>query len=280
MRDLGLQWAIDAVGGVSELARRVGISQPSVSNWDRVPAERVVSVEAATGVDRATLRPDLYGAAGMAGDVDEIDSARAQEYALLAALLVGAPSADMLQRAQEYALLAALLVGAPSADMLQRLAALRGDTTPLGAVHIALAESASRTTAEHVEREYFDLFIGLGRGELLPYGSYYLTGFLHERPLARLREDLGKLGIERAEGNAEPEDHAAILCEIMAGLTGGRFLAPAGADREMFEKHLDPWIGRFFADLERAEAADFYRTVGTIGRMFIDIEREALALPS
>ena len=149
-----------------------------------------------------------------------------------------------------------------------------------GVAHAALGEAASRSHARTVEREYFDLFIGLGRGELLPYGSYYLTGFLHERPLARLRDDLGRLGIERAEGNVEPEDHAAILCEIMAGLAGGRLPAPAGADREMFEKHLAPWIGRFFADLEQAEAADFYGRVGTLGRVFMDIETEAFALPS
>ena len=142
------------------------------------------------------------------------------------------------------------------------------------------AEAASRTSVERVEREYFDLFIGLGRGELLPYGSYYLTGFLHERPLARLRADLSKLGIQRAAGQPEPEDHAAILCEIMAGLASRRFPAPAGADRELFEEHLAPWIGRFFVDLERAEAADFYRSVGRLGGMFIDIESEALALPT
>jgi len=119
-----------------------------------------------------------------------------------------------------------------------------------------------------------------GRGELLPYGSYYLTGFLHERPLARLRADLSKLGIERAAGQAEPEDHAAILCEIMAGLVSRRFSAPAGGDRELFEQHLAPWIGRFFADLERAEAADFYRRIGMLGRVFIEIETDAFALPS
>ena len=157
---------------------------------------------------------------------------------------------------------------------------LRGDASPLGVAHAALAEAAGRTNAERVEREYFDLFIGLGRGELLPYGSYYLTGFLHERPLARLREDLSPLGIERADGQAEPEDHAAILCEIMAGLASRPFPAPAGAERELFEQHLAPWIGRFFADLERAEAADFYRRVGTLGRVFIEIETEAFALPS
>jgi TorA maturation chaperone TorD len=157
---------------------------------------------------------------------------------------------------------------------------LRGDASPIGVAHAAITEAASRTNAERVEREFFDLFIGLGRGELLPYGSYYLTGFLHERPLARLRQDLAGLHIERAEGNAEPEDHAAILCEIMAGLASRRFPAPAGADRELFEKHLSPWIGRFFADLEQAEAADFYRAVATLGRVFVDIESEAFALPS
>ena len=142
------------------------------------------------------------------------------------------------------------------------------------------AEAAQEANAAKVEREYFDLFIGVGRGELLPYASYYLTGFLHERPLARLREDLIALGIERVEGNFEPEDHAATLCEIMAAIVGGTFPAPDGAERALFEKHMAPWIGRFFADLERAEAADFYRHVGALGRAFMDIEREAFALPA
>ena len=256
MRDEGLNEAIQAVGGVSELARKLGISQPSISNWTRVPAERVISVESLTGVSRVVLRPDLYSDNKSGGDVDEIDSARAQEYALLAALLVRAPDADLLKR----------------------LSNLRGDASPLGVAHVALAEAASRTTAEKVEREFFDLFIGIGRGELMPYGSYYLTGFLHERPLARLREDLGRLGIERTEGNAEPEDQAATLCEIMAGLAGGRLDAPAGSDQQIFEKHLAPWIGRFFSDLENAQAARFYQPVGTIGRLFMDIETEAFAL--
>jgi len=182
-------------------------------------------------------------------------------------------------RAQEYALLAALLARAPNASLLQRLADLRGDPTPLGVAHAALAEAASRRDAERVSREYFDLFIGLGRGELLPYGSYYLSGFLHERPLARLRQDLAELGIARADGNVEPEDHAATLCEVMAGLVAGRFGSP-GADRRLFDRHMKPWIGRFFADLERAAGADFYAQVGALGRTFIDIEKEAFALAS
>ena len=260
MRDDGLDEAIRVAGGVGALARKIGISQPSVSNWSRIPAERVIAVEAATGVDRSVLRPDLYGERHPddAADLEEVDAARAQEYTLLSVLLARAPDQALLDR----------------------LATLRADASPLGVAHVALAEAASRTTAERAEREYFNLFIGLGRGELLPYGSYYQSGFLHERPLARLREQLTRLGIERADGEAEPEDHAAILCEIMAGLINGRLSAEPGADRELFEKHLSPWIGRFFADLEQADAADFYRRIGTLGRLFVDIECEAFALPS
>jgi TorA maturation chaperone TorD len=202
------------------------------------------------------LRPDLYRAPP-ARDVDEVD----------------------LARAQEYALLSALLVRAPDADLLARLSRLRGDASPLGVAHVALAEAASRFEVSAIEREYFDLFIGLGRGELLPYASYYLTGFLNERPLARLRDDLAQFGIERVDGNYEPEDHAATLCEIMAALASGRFQASEDAERRLFEKHIAPWMGRFFADLEHAEAAGFYRNVGTLGRVFIDIEAEAFALP-
>ena len=258
MRDPGLAEAIRAVGGVSELARQIGISQPSVSNWNRVPAERVVAVEALTGVSRAMLRPDLYRKAIMNSEIDEVDAARAREYALLASLLLRAPDAELLSRLSE----------------------LRGDASPLGLAHVALADAASRVRADTVEREFFALFIGIGRGEVMPYGSYYLTGFLHERPLARLREDLAKIGVARADDVAEPEDHAGILCEIMAGLCSGALPAPEGSDRVIFENHMASWSGRFFGDVERAEAADFYRSVGLLGRTLIALEAEAFALPS
>jgi TorA maturation chaperone TorD len=256
MRDPGLNQAIVAAGGVGALARKIGISQPSLSNWNRVPAERVLSVEDVTGIDRTVLRPDLYALPDVEAAADDVDAARAQEYALLSVLLARAPNAEFLAR----------------------LAALRGDLSPLGAAHVALAQAAADASVEKVEREFFDLFIGIGRGELVPYGSYYLTGFLHERPLSRLRDDLARLGIERVEGEMEPEDRAAMLCEIMAGIVGGSLQTPAGADRELFEKHLAPWIGRFFADLESAKSADFYRRIGTVGRVFVEIESEAFAL--
>jgi TorA maturation chaperone TorD len=258
MRETGLREAIRAAGGVRALAQKIGISQPSVSNWTRVPADRVRAVEAVTGVHRAVLRPDLFVEETSDQDIDGVDAARAQEYALLSVLLARAPDADLLAR----------------------LAQLRGDPSPLGLAHAALAEAAADAQVTDVEREFFDLFIGIGRGELLPYGSYYLTGFLHERPLARLREFLAKVGIERVSGQAEPEDHAAILCEIMAELASGRFDAEPGTDQELFEKHIAPWMSRFFADLERTEHANLYRRIGTLGRVFVEIESEAFALPS
>lgn len=257
MRDPGLNEAFRSAGGVTELARRLGISQPSVSNWVRVPAERVIAVETATGVSRGKLRPDLYGdSQENSAEVNEIDAARAREYALIAATLARTPSADLLKRIGD----------------------LRADPSPLGLLHAELAEAVGETTVENVEREFFDLFIGLGRGELLPYGSYYLTGFLHERPLARLRDDLIALGIERAKNIYEPEDHISILFEVMAGLAGGRLPAPAGTDRKIFERHIKPWAARFFFDLENAKSAKFYRRVGTLGRVFLEIEAEAFAL--
>jgi TorA maturation chaperone TorD len=256
VRDLGLARAIDKAGGVAELARKIGIAQPSVSNWNRVPAQRVIAVEAATGISRRDLRPDLYDESELAlaeHAVDPVDAGRAHQYLLLASLL-SAP---------------------PSKKLLSALARLEGDATPLGRAHAALAEAANAAAAGAVEREYFDLFIGVGRGEILPYASYYLTGFLHERPLARLRGDLATLGIARAESNPEPEDNAATLCEIMAGLADGRFEASHEQQRQFFDRHVAPWMGRMFADLEKAEAANFYRTVGALGRLFLDIETEA-----
>jgi len=254
-RDSGLNQAIEAAGGVGALARALGIAQPSVSSWTRVPSDRVVAVEAATGVSRSALRPDLYGGLGDAVAVDPVDRARAEEYALLSHLLMSPPSAETLGQ----------------------LARLRGGATAIGMAHLELAAAAGADVSA-VQSEYFALFIGLGRGELLPYGSYYLTGFLHERPLARVREDLQAMGIERSENISEPEDHIGMLFEIMSGLALRRFGGDEAAERRFFERHLKPWAARFFSDLESAKSAKFYRAVGQLGRAFMEIEAEAFSL--
>jgi TorA maturation chaperone TorD len=184
-----------------------------------------------------------------------------------------------LARAREYSLLATLLMSSPDTEMLRRLAELRGDDSPLGLAHAALAKAAARTDAGITAREHFALFVGLGRGELMPYASHYLTGFLHGRPLANLRQTLRRIGIERAEAQTEPEDHAAVLLEIMAGLAGGEIAAPPGTDREIFDDYIAPWMARFFSDLEKS-ASDFYAVVGTLGRTFMEIESQGFLLPN
>jgi TorA maturation chaperone TorD len=182
-------------------------------------------------------------------------------------------------RATEYSLLAALLMRSPDAEMLSRLAELRGDGSPLGLAHASLGKAAARTDAGTAAQEYFALFVGLGRGELMPYASHYLTGFLHGRPLANLRQTLLRIGVERVETQTEPEDHAAILLEIMAGLAGGEIDAPPGTEREIFDDHLAPWIARFFSDLEKSASMDFYAVVGTLGRTFMEIELQGFLMP-
>ena len=182
-------------------------------------------------------------------------------------------------RGSEYALLSVLLGAAPGADLLSRVAGLRGDATALGMAHIELADAARSAVESAVSREYFNVFIGVARGELLPYGSWYQTGFLHERPLARVREDLAALGVERDGPGKEPEDHIAILCEVMAGMAQGRFEADLDVQARFFERHIEPWAVRFFTDLELCAAATFYKSVARVGRTFMELEAEAFKLP-
>src|SRR3954471_8112908 len=152
-------------------------------------------------------------------------------------------------RARCYALLGQLLARPPSRPVLDRVAGLAGDDTPMGRALTDLGAAAG-LSEEAAEREYNTLFIGVTRGDLVPFASYYLAGFLHDRPLARRRADMAALGIAPAPGVAEPEDHIAALCEMMAGLITGAFGAPAGLDgqRRFFDRHVAPWAGRFFTD--------------------------------
>lgn len=182
-------------------------------------------------------------------------------------------------RVAYYRLLSRFLAAAPDGPALAQLAALQGDDTEFGAALNALAHAARHSDPARAEREHFDLFIGVGRGELVPYGSYYIAGFLNEKPLARLRQDMARLGIERAPEVKEPEDHIAAECDIMAGLIEGSFGADSWAEQKhVFAEHLAPWAGRFFGDLEDADAARLYRPLGTIGRLFMGIEAQALSM--
>ena len=183
-------------------------------------------------------------------------------------------------RADLYDFLGALLAAPPSEDLLKKAAGLTGDETDIGRGVRALSAIA-RAMAPGAAREEFEaLFIGLGRGELMPFGSYYLTGFLNEKPLATLRNDMARLGIERAPNVYEPEDNIASLCEMMAGMIRGRFYAAASLDEQkrFFNTHVSPWAGHFFTDLEGAKNSVLYAPVGAIGKAFMEIEREAFRM--
>lgn len=183
-------------------------------------------------------------------------------------------------RADFYNFLGLLLAGPPDQMVLDQTAGLTGDNSDLGQAVQGMARVAKVTKPTAAEREFNALFIGLGRGELLPYASYYLTGFLNEKPLAQLRSDMAARGITRAANVYEPEDNIASLMEMMAGMIVGRFGTPAPlTDQKTFwNRHIGPWAGHFFSDLEAAEHSILYASVGSAGRAFIDIERDGFRM--
>ena len=183
-------------------------------------------------------------------------------------------------RADLYDFLGALLAAPPSEDLLKKAAGLTGDDTDIGRGVRALSAIAKAMTPGAAREEFEALFIGLGRGELMPFGSYYLTGFLNEKPLATLRNDMARLGIERAPNVYEPEDNIASLSEMMAGMIRGRFYSAASLEdqKRFFNTHISPWAGHFFTDLEGAKNSVLYAPVGAIGKAFMEIEREAFRM--
>ena len=190
-----------------------------------------------------------------------------------------------VQRAHLYALLARLL-GAPMDDeTLEAVRALESEyadaDSDLGKALTSLGGLATRTVRSAADGEYTSLFFGMGSGgELNPYASFYLTGFVYEKPLANLRRDMMELGIASSGSSDEPEDHIAYLCEIMHGLITGAFGGPKGLaqQKKFYEAHMAPWVGQFFTDLEGAEQAALYMPVGTIGRLFMAIEADAFEM--
>lgn len=175
-------------------------------------------------------------------------------------------------RADIYQLLAALLRRAPSAELLAFLQALEVDVdedNDMTRAWAALKLAAGQFTPEQLEDEYFTLFLGVGCGEILPYGSWFMTGSLMDKPLALLRQDLMQLGFEREENVKEPEDHVAALCEVMSVLL---LEAPAHQQLAFYRRHIGSWIIRFFDTLSRCPSAAFYAVVAQLGRAFFETE--------
>lgn len=183
-------------------------------------------------------------------------------------------------RAELYRLLALFLTAPPSKKNLSDAGVFESSDTPLGKAIHSFSRVASQTDRTAADDEYHALFIGVGRGELLPYGSYYLTGFLHEKPLARLRNDMAELGIAANPDATEPEDHAAALLDMMAGLIDGSFGSSLNIDeqKKFYDAHVGCWMPLFFRDLEGASSSVLFAALAQIGSRFLEIENAAFEM--
>lgn len=193
-------------------------------------------------------------------EIQEEDQIRANTYRLLGTLMARPPTQDLI-------------------DLLRQIDVTEAEQDrAMAASWKTLNVAASRTTVEALDDEYHTLFIGVGRGEVVPYGSWYLTGFMMERPLAQLRRDLKRFGLERAEETKEPEDHASALCETMSLLIESPEGISPHVQKSFFDDHIEPWMGKFFEDLQQAETASFYSAVGALGEQFIELDRQYLEM--
>lgn len=194
-------------------------------------------------------------------------------------------------RAGLYGLLANLLAAPPHPFLIASLAgadALHADPgIPEG---LALSESwdALRSAcqgadAERIGQEWHALFSSTGKPQVVMNGSWYLTGFLMEKPLAVLRDDLAALGLARRDNCTESEDHLAAVCDVMRVLVvdvrrpGDERLA---AQRHFFDRHLRPWVAACCNALATANDADFYRSVGRFAATYFALEGRALHIES
>jgi TorA maturation chaperone TorD len=189
---------------------------------------------------------------------------------------VAVQSEEHQARADVFRLLAALLAAPPREELLQIIrnfyvsdAQVDKSLTPTWDL---LKNAAHEIQADDLVDEYFNLFIGLGKGEISPYASWYLTGFLMEQPLADLRSELSRLGFVRQHHVKEPEDHAAALCEVMSVIIAESVLS-FEEEKRFFAQYIAPWMGQFFDDLYHAQSSSFYKPVGLLGKQFIDIEQ-------
>lgn len=186
-------------------------------------------------------------------------------------------------RADLYGLLARLLLAPPDDALLDSLAGADAIVSsdadqPLDRAWDQLCLTARLIPADLVRDEFSELFISTSIPRINPYGSLYLAGFLHEKPLAALRTDLARLGLARRNGASETEDHLGALCETMRRMiTGGQGVPrqPLARQQEFFDIHIAPWSGICLNHLREADGARFYQRVADLADAFFDIEREA-----
>jgi TorA maturation chaperone TorD len=181
-------------------------------------------------------------------------------------------------RADLYGLLASLFYGPASQELLDTIAAAQaGGESMLERAWADLSAACKTAKAEPVREEYERLFIGVGKPDVMLYGSYYLSGFLMEKPLAELRTDLARLGLQRSDAMSESEDHIAALCEVMRYLIASDDVlhANVATQKQFFAQHMQQWVMEMCAAIERHPAARFYRAVSQLARGFFEVETQA-----
>ena len=194
------------------------------------------------------------------------DQSRAGFYALLARLFIAPPDARLLQS----------IMIAPESDPHMQSA-----DSPLLESWRRLATAAGTVSPEALEDEFNRLFVSVGRCDVMPFASYFLTGFMHEKPLAKLRADLSLLGLSRSEAVLETEDHIAALCDVMRFLIvgdGENLAASIAAQKAFFAAHLQPWVVQFCQTVTQAEKANFYKHVANFAQAFFEIEIAAFEI--
>ena len=189
-------------------------------------------------------------------------------------------------RAELYGLLSQLYYAAPSADLLSALRVAVTEAPADGAFlqepWQVLVGAARELSDGAIAQEFERLFGGVGKPEVFLYGSYYLSGFLNEKPLARLRNDLNRLGLARDETMSETEDHVAYLCEVMRYLIAGDDAAVANLTRQQafFTTHVQPWVGRLCDDLAAHPKARYFAALGALTAAFMQVEAQGFDLMS
>lgn len=187
---------------------------------------------------------------------------------------------EEIARSELYGLLTLFYYAPPTAELLVQVRAAATDAPAAGALLEApwrtLVGLAREMPVEAVQSEYNALFGGIGKPEVYLYASYYLSGFLNEKPLARLRTDLARLGLARDENMSETEDHVACLCEVMRYLIAA---ADTKADKlkrqqEFFATHFQPWVGILCGVIESHPKARFYAALAVLTRNFMEVEAQ------
>ena len=212
-------------------------------------------------VETSNTSTDAFRAHAVAMPLPPEEQARADLYGLLARLLLAPPDDD-------------LLASLASADAIVAADAAQ----PLDCAWAALSLAAHMMPPDAVRDEFNELFVSTSLPRVNPYGSLYIAGFLHEKPLAALRADLAGLGLGRRSGAAETEDHLGALCETMRRMiVGGQGVVrqPVERQHDFFDMHIASWSGICLQHLRDADGARFYQRVADLAAAFFDVEREA-----